>query len=225
MRWIIEGVKCNFQPHRVDHAWPTSHPRRGSLSAAYRGWSRAGCDGGDAKGGRLGMVHRTIRFLHCCGQHWWIVGERLSVCVRVYQHLSCLLLRCAGCWLTALPRLLHISQLRANLERKQKPTHRCCRPNPYYYSTPPLYIYKSLFLQSLLVIFSASHCLTLPLTSPPLSIHLFGRDMGWIIAEQDINTLDQKSLDLHQHMLPFFTSCDSVHFHPQFTALLLQGLD
>ncbi len=74
------------------------------------GWSRGGCDGGDVKEGGLGMVHLTIRFLHRCGQNWGIVVERLSVCVRVYQHLSCLLLRCAGCWLTALPRLLHISQ-------------------------------------------------------------------------------------------------------------------
>lgn len=31
------------------------------------------------------------------GQRWRIVGECLSVCVRVYQHLSCLFLRCAGC--------------------------------------------------------------------------------------------------------------------------------
>lgn len=98
------------------------------------------------KGGKAGVVHRPMRFLHGCGQHWWIVGGRLSVCVRVYQHLSCLLLRCAGCLLTALPRLPHIIQLRANLERKQKPTH-CSKPtpNPYNYSTHP-YTHTHLFL-------------------------------------------------------------------------------
>lgn len=63
------------------------------------------------------------------------MGERLSVCVRAYRRLSCLLLRCAGCCLTALPRLLHISHLRANLEHKQKPTHWVgCRPNPCHCS-------------------------------------------------------------------------------------------
>lgn len=102
------------------------HSQGGNGSVAYRD--------GHTPAAMVGTVHRTIRFLLCCGQHWWIVGGRLSVCVRVYQHLSCLLLRCGGCCLTALPRLLHISQLGANLERKQKPTHCCCRPDPYYYS-------------------------------------------------------------------------------------------
>ena len=144
MRWIIAGVKCNFQPHQVECAQPFCVTAwEGDRSAAARpsGWSLAGCDGGDLRReGRPGTVLGTIRFLHRRGQHWGIVGERLSVCVRVYQHLSCLLLRCAGCWLTALPRLLHISQLRANQERKQKPTHCCRRPNPTYYSASSRYI-------------------------------------------------------------------------------------
>lgn len=147
----------------------------GSLcGACLSGWLQGGCDGGDVRDGRLGTVHRTIRFLHHCGQHWGIVGERLSVCVRVYQHLSCLLLRCAGCWLTALPRLLHISQLRANRERKQKPTHCCFRPNPSHYF---LFLYKNLFFTKFIVTFPASRRLILPhlfhqVTSLPLSIHL-----------------------------------------------------
>ena len=110
---------------------------------------------------------------------WTALGdcgrERLSVCVRVYQHLSCLLLRCAGCWLTALPRLLHISQLRANRECKQKPTHCFWRSNlPYYF----LFLYKPSFSQSLVVAFSASHRLIIPHpafhceTPLPPSIHL-----------------------------------------------------
>lgn len=128
----------------------------------------ADCEGGDVREGRLGMVHRTIRFLHCCGQHWGIVGERLSVCVRVYQNLSCLLLRCAGCWLTALPRLLHISQLRANRERKQKPTHCCCKPTkPPFYSTSSLSLYKHLFHKVYLLyssLLGASSLHSLPFT-------------------------------------------------------------
>lgn len=107
---MIVGVKCS----------PFSLARLTVHDAHHTHREEGRCD---AKGGKAGVVHHPMRFLHGCGQRWWIVGRRLSVCVRVYQHLSCLLLRCAGCLLTALPRLPHIIQLSANLERKQKPTH------------------------------------------------------------------------------------------------------
>lgn len=169
MTWVIAGVKCNFEPHQVHHTQPTSRPRRGIARHHLSGWSHSGCDGGDAKGGRPGMVHRVIRFLHCCGRRWWIVGKRLSVLVRVYQHLSCLLLRCAG-WLLCQDYFISASwELTGNANRNP-PTAAADQSlnNPL--------IYKPLFPQHLLVIFSVSCCLILSLTLPLLCFHLFGRD-------------------------------------------------
>ena len=133
--------------------------------------------------------------------------ERLSVGVRVYQHLSCLLLRCAGCWLTALPRLLHFSQPRANRECKQKLTHRPYRQNPPDCSP--------LFPQSLLVAFSGSRHLILPHlafrceTAPPLSFH-----RSRMRSESSLNRPDQKGALIYPNaFLPTQVSaCYRVHF-------------
>lgn len=101
---------------------------RSSLLSRSGRWLSSGDGGGNgAERSRPGLVRRLIRTL----QRWWIVGAGLSVCVRVYQHLWALFLRCASCWLPAPPSLLHISQMRANLEHKQEPTLCSCEPNPF----------------------------------------------------------------------------------------------
>ncbi len=145
MRWIIVGVKYNFQPHQAEPAQSARHALGGRWlhAVCLSWWSHAGCDGSDVRQSRLGIAHGTIRFLLRCGQHWRIVGECLSVCVRVYQHLSCLLLRCAGCWLTALPRLLHISQLvLTRSTNRNQPTAAADQTIPI--TLLPLSIYKPL---------------------------------------------------------------------------------
>lgn len=153
--------------------------------------------------GRLGIVHHTIRFLHRCGQHWGIVGERLSVCVRVYQHLSCLLLRCAG------SLLCQGTLISASKPGEQTETH------PLLLQTKPsllltFFFHKVYLLHSLLL----SHLILPHLTPCNPCTTPYSPLLEWIWSESSLNRistdLTKKGLDLPQHMLPFFQSSGRV---------------
>lgn len=86
-RWLIAAVKCNLTAGDVRYRRGAQLGPGGALASMAAT--------GQMRGGPV-LVRGAIR-MQRCGQHWRIVGKCLSVCVRVYQHLSCLFLRCAGC--------------------------------------------------------------------------------------------------------------------------------